>query len=155
MQTKDVALSRISIEFVKQKTIESRCQACGNIVPVPSQHSLVPSHRNVHLFDRKLMITPFKFYLCQTSNSHTNPTKFTNAWPVNANEWAFHTPYVTANETHPPLPPAGVHGSPSVAGTPYTGPTFGCFPAMHSPNAESSGYLKRCIYNAAIKSITR
>ena len=39
------------------------------------------------------------------------------------------------------LLPAGVHGSPSVAGTPRTGPTFGCCPAMLSPNAESSVYV--------------
>ena len=78
---------------------------------LPGQHSLVPGHRNVRLFDRKLIITSVKFYLCQNSNSDANPTNFTNAWPVNAIDWAFRAPYVTANETHPPLPPAGVHGS--------------------------------------------
>jgi len=101
------------------------------------------------------MNTSVKFYLCQTSNSDANPTNFTNAWLVNAIDWAFRSPYVTAYDTHPPLPPAGGHGSLSVAGTPYTGPTFGSCPAMHSPNAESSGYVIQGIHNKATKSSTK
>jgi len=64
------------------------------------------------------MITSVEFYLRQTSNSDANPANFTKAWPVNAIDWVFRAPYVTAYDTHPPLPPDGGHGSPSVPGTP-------------------------------------
>jgi hypothetical protein len=75
----------------KDKTISlsGMWQHCTSAIRnLPSQHNLVPSHRNVYLFDRKLIITSVKFYLCQTSNSDASPTNFTNAWPVITIDWA-------------------------------------------------------------------